>query len=170
MSSFTQKYTLIQLLEPVAEGTRFSSSSWPLHSTVVDTFAIDWDVPTMIKHLQKLLAGHVEAHSVAEGDAHFGSVKQTKVVLLRKTDDLIKLHYDVIELLGNGNLRLNDPQFARQGFLPHATVQKHAQLHKGDDVIFDALTLIDMFPNSDPHQRRVLKTIKIGNLNNKLLK
>jgi len=65
-------------------------------------------------------------------------------------------------LLEQGDLKLNDPQLAREGFLSHATVQKHARLNKGDRVTFNALTLIDMFPDENPYQRRVVKTIRIG--------
>lgn len=162
MPKFSQKYTIIQLLEDVPEGTQFSSSSWPLHSTVVDTFAINWDVPTLIKKLEELLSGHERAVSVAEEDEFFGSEKQTQVILLKKTDDLVKLHYDVVALLQQGGLNLNDPQFAREGFLPHSTIQKHARLNKGDEVAYNALAIIDMFPDGDPYQRKVLKIIKIS--------
>jgi hypothetical protein len=162
---FTQKYTIIQFFEKVPEGAEFSSNEWTLHSTIVDTFAVDWDVSTIVQKLEVLLALHEQVVTVAEDDAFFGPEKQTQVVLMRKTDDLTKLHYDVIGLLEKGGLKLNDPQYAREGFLPHATVQKHARLHKGDEVTFIALTLIDMFPNGDPYQRKVLKTIKIGTAN-----
>ena len=162
MPKFAQKYTVIQLLEDVPEGTRFSSSSWPLHLTVVDTFAIGWDLPAMIKKLEALLTMHEQATSVAVKDEFFGPEKQTHVVLLDRTKSLAKLHYDVLALLERGGLKLNDPQFSHEGFLPHATVQKHARLNKGDVVTLSALTLIDMFPDKDPYQRKVLKTIKIG--------
>jgi 2'-5' RNA ligase len=162
MPQFTQKYAVIQLFEDVPEGTQFSSNNWPLHSTIVDTFAIDWDVQTMIKRLEELLASRRQAKTVAEDDEFFGPERQTQVVLLQKTDSLVKLHYDIIDMLEEGGLKLNDPQFAREGFLPHSTVQRHARLNKGDEVVFNALTIIDMFPGDDPYQRRILKTIKIG--------
>jgi hypothetical protein len=161
MQQFTQKYTIIQLFEDVPEGTEFSWSNWPLHSTIADVFAIDWDVPTMTEQLTQLLGSRTQATSVATEDVFFGPEKQTQVVLLKKTDDLVKLHYDVTELLEQGGLKLNDPQFAQEGFLPHSTVQQHARLNKGDAVTFNALSIIDMFPNKDPYQRKVLKTIKI---------
>lgn len=164
MQTFTQKYTIIQLFEDMPEGTQFSASNWPLHTTIVDTFAIDWDVPTMTKELRKLLAAHAQATSEAIDDAFFGSERQTRVVLLRKTDSLVQLHYDVVDLLQRGGLKLNDPHYAHEGFLPHATVQKHARLHKGDSVLLNALTLIDMFPNTDPYQRKVLKTVDLDGL------
>lgn len=85
-----------------------------------------------------------------------------RVALLKKTDDLVKLHQDVIKVLERGGWKPNDPQFAKEGFLPHSTVQKHTRLNKGDEVIFNALTIIDMFPGENPYQRRVIKTIKIS--------
>lgn len=160
--AFTQKYTIVQLLEQVPEGIQFSSSVWPLHITIVDTFAIDWDIAMMARELESLLAIHERAISIAEGDTFFGPEKQAQVTLLQKTDSLNRLHNGIMALLKNGGLRLNDPQFADEGFVPHSTVQKQARLHEGNQVIFNALTIIDMFPGEDPYQRKVLKTIRIG--------
>jgi len=162
MQPFTQKYAIIQLFENVAEGTEFPASDWPLHSTIADTFAIDWDVPTMVEKLTELLKDHAQATSEVEDDRFFGDNGQIQVTLIKKTDDLVKLHYDVIDLLEQGGWKPNDPQFAKEGFLPHSTVQPHSRLNKGDEVIFNTLSIIDMFPNQDPYQRKVLKTIKIG--------
>lgn len=162
MQQFTQKYAIIQLFEDVPEGTEFSSDSWPLHATIADTFAIDWDVPTMVNELTELLGSHKPAMSVAENDMFFGDEGQVQVALLKKTDDLVKLHYDVIELLEKGGLKSNDPQFAKEGFLPHSTVQPHARLNKGDEVVFNSLSIIDMFPNEDPYLRKIIKTINIA--------
>jgi hypothetical protein len=161
MSQFTQKYAIIQLFEDISVGTEFPSSNWPLHSTIADTFAMEWDVSTMVEKLTELLKNHERATSIAEDDRFFGDNGEVQVVLLQKTDSLLKLHYDVIELLEQGGWKPNDPQFAKEGFLPHSTVQPHGRLNKGDEVIFNALSLIDMFPNEDPYQRKVLETIKL---------
>jgi len=162
MQQFTQKYTIIQLFKDIPEGTQFSASNWPLHVTIADTFAIDWDVPTMVEKLTQLLSSRTSATSVVENDRFFGDQRQVRVALLKKTDDLVKLHQDVIKVLERGGWKPNDPQFAKEGFLPHSTVQKHTRLNKGDEVIFNALTIIDMFPDENPYQRRVIKTIKIS--------
>jgi len=160
VTEFTQKYAVIELFDDVPEGTQFSASSWPLHATIADTFAISWDVPTIIEKLTQLLSSHAVATSVVEDDRFFGDQGQVQVALLRKTDDLVNLHYDVIDCLTQGGWKPNDPQFAKEGFLPHSTIQKHARLNKGDEVTFNALTIIDMFPDEDPYQRRVIKTMK----------
>lgn len=162
MQQFTQKYTIIQLFKDIPEGTQFSASNWPLHVTIADTFAINWDVPTMVEKLTQLLSSRTSATSVVENDRFFGDQRQVRVALLKKTDDLVKLHQDVIKVLERGGWKPNDPQFAKEGFLPHSTVQKHTRLNKGDEVIFNALTIIDMFPGENPYQRRVIKTIKIS--------
>lgn len=162
MSQFTQKYAIIQLFEAMPIGTQFSASAWPLHSTIADTFAIDWNVPTMVEKLTELLSTHMQATTVVMDDRFFGDQGQVQVTLLQKTDRLAKLHEDVIALLEEGNWKPNDPQFARGGFLPHATVQPHGRLTKGDRVMFNTLSIIDFFPEEDPYQRRLLATIKIG--------
>ena len=161
MQKFTQKYTIIQLFENVPEGTKFFWKDWPLHSTIADVFAIEWDAPTMIEKLTELLRSHMPATSVVEDDRFFGDEGQVQVALLRKTDELVKLHHDVINLLEQGGWKPNDPQFARDGFLPHSTVQKHARLNKGDKVTFNALTIIDMFPDEDPYMRQAIKTVEM---------
>lgn len=159
---FTQKYAIVQFFDPINEGYEYSSDSWPLHSTVVDTFAIDWSVDEMVIKLKELLGSHAPAESIAEDDRFFGENGQVQVVLLNRSESLVNLHFDVLAALEDGGLALNDPQFARDGFLPHATVQKHARLNKGDKVTFTALSIVDMFPDEDAYKRKVLKTIKIG--------
>ena len=162
MGQFTQKYAIVQFFEDIEEGYVYSSNNWPLHSTVVDTFAIKWSIDEMVVKLTEALKHHTTVNSEAGDDRFFGENGQVQVVLLGRTESLIKLHLDVLTILEDGGLALNDPQFARDGFLPHATIQKHARLDKGNEVKFTALSIIDMFPNEDPYMRKVLKTIKIG--------
>lgn len=162
MGQFTQKYTIVQFFEDIEEGYVYPSSNWPLHSTVVDTFAIKCPIDKMVAKLTETLKHHEAANSEAGDDRFFGEKGQVQVVLLDRTESLIKLHLDVLATLEDGQFTLNDPWFARDGFLPHATVQKHAHLNKGEKMQFAALSIIDMFPNEDPYMRQVLKTIKIG--------
>lgn len=159
---FTQKYTIVQFFDDIGEGYEYSSDSWPLHSTIVDTFAIDWSVDEMVSRLKDALKNHATADSVTEDDRFFSDQGQVQVALLNRSNSLVELHQDILTTLEEGGLKLNDPQFARDGFLPHATVQKHARLDKGDKVRFTALSIVDMFPDKDPYKRKVLKTIAIG--------
>lgn len=162
MSSFTQKYTLVQFFDDIKEGYEYLSSDWPLHSTVIDTFAIDWPVDKMTVKLTELLDGYGNVYSEAGIDRYFGENGQVQATLLDRTDSLMELHLDVLDILEEGGLVLNDPQFARDGFLPHATVQRSARLDRGVKVRFTALSIVDMYPDEDPYKRKILKTIKIG--------
>lgn len=159
---FIQKYAIVQLFEDMPVGTQFAATNWPLHSTIADTFAIDWDIATMVEKLAELLKNHSRATSVTGDDRFFGDNGQVQAALLQKTDSLAKLHYDVIELLEKGGWKPNDPQFANEGFLPHSTVQLHSRLSKGQKVSFNALSIVDFFPDGDPYQRKLLATIMIG--------
>ena len=142
MQTFTQKYTIVQFFDDIYEGYEYSSDSWPLHSTIVDTFAITWSVDEMVNQLEEVLKDHAIAKSEAGDDRLFGENRQIRVVLLNRSSGLIKLHQDILTVLEKGGLKLNDPQFARDGFLPHATVQRHARLNKGDKVQFTALSIV----------------------------
>ena len=159
---FTQKYTLVQFFETVEEGFEYPSSNWPLHATVVDTFAIDWSVDELAKRLSTVLSHYTAVSSQAGDDTAFGDHEHVRVTLIDRTERLVKLHEDIVSALKDGGLVLNEPQFAQDGFLPHATVQKHNRLNKGDVVKFTALSIVDMFPEGDPYRRKVLKTIQIG--------
>ena len=161
MQQFSQKYTIVQFLDEVVTGDEFASNEWPLHSTIIDTFAIDWLIDEMIGRLADGLAGYGEVRSVATDDRFFGDEQQTQVTLLERSDSLVTLHLAVLAILENGGLVLNDPQFSRDGFLPHSTVQKNARLQKGDGVRFTALSIVDMFPNADAYVRKVLATISL---------
>lgn len=144
------------------EGTEFSWKNWPLHSTIADVFAVEWNELTMTEELTRSLRIHAQAESIAEDDIFFGKDSETRVTLLKKTESLVNLHHDVIELLERGGWKPNSPAFAKEGFLPHSTIQSHARLNKGDEVTFNALSIIDFFPDKDPYQRKLLATIKIG--------
>ena len=158
-----QKYTIIQLFEDIDEGYEYTSKNWPLHSTVIDTFAISWPIDTMVTKLTEILQNHATASSEARGDEKFGENGQVPAVLLHRSESLVNLHFDLLSVLEEGGIILDKPQYARDGFIPHATIQSHARLNKGDKVQFTALSIIDMCPGGVPFKRKVLKTIAIGN-------
>lgn len=160
---FAQKYAIVHFFGDVEDGYEYLSDNWPLHSTIIDTFAIDWSIDEMTTRLTETMGNHATASSEAGDDKFFGEDGQIQVVLFDRTDSLTTLHLDAIALLQQGGLVLNDPQFAYDGFLPHATVQKDARLAKGDKVQFTDLSIVDMFPDEDPYRRKILKTIRIGN-------
>lgn len=161
MQKFTQKYTIICLLEDIEEGVSFASSDWPLHITLIDTFAIDWNVETLQNKVVEVARVQNSTSTNGVKSEYFGPNKDVHVILLEKNEDLKTIHYALLQILKEGDLRLNDPQYSEDGYLPHSTVQKHRQIKVGDTVSVNNLALIDMFPNEDPYQRKVLKIIKL---------
>lgn len=158
---FTQKYAIVQLLEDVPENTEYAAADWPLHVTITDVFAIDWGAPTMTEQLSQLLADQPKFMTAVKGGFCLGD-KGSHVMLLELNKGLKRLHFDVIAMLEPGNVRFNTPQYMKEGWLPHSTIQRHAGLQPSDTVAFNALTLIDMFPNQDGYRRKVIKTVSFG--------
>lgn len=145
------------------EGQEYSSSNWPLHVTIADTFAIDGDLPGLITELVTMSKKYKPISVTAPHEEHFGPEQQVKVTILDMNNKLIRLHYDVIEVLKSLGARFNDPQFIEKGFRPHATVQPHARVDVGGTIIINNLTIIDMFPANNPYKRKVLKIINLLN-------
>jgi 2'-5' RNA ligase len=131
-------------------------TEWPLHITLANVFAVDLD--TSIKQkLSSLLASQPPISLLAGEDAVLGT---TDVVLIERTDELQSLHDQIIGLLELNGAKFNTPEFTRAGFLPHSTIQKSGRLHKGDKVTINTISLVDMFPNQNWQQRRVLTNFK----------
>jgi hypothetical protein len=51
MEGFTQKYTIVQLLEARNKGDEYASSDWPLHMTIAGIFAIDLAASGLLEKL-----------------------------------------------------------------------------------------------------------------------
>ena len=161
MQKFSQKYTIIALLEDKEEGFEYASNSWPLHVTIADTFAVEREASSLDDKLSDLVSKRKPVTGVADHDEFFGASQEVQVTILDMSEQLVALHYDVIGLLKSSGAVLNDPQYSEEGFRAHATVQPHARLTIGDEVTLTKLAIIDMFPNEDPYQRKILKVINL---------
>ena len=159
MQKFTQKYTIVHLLNDLPVGYEYSMADWPLHVTLADVFAIDGDPNDLLVDLKEQLSTHSTVKSEVVGEEWFGEDRSVHVKLLNKTVELQQLHETILAILQSYNVKFNSPEYTREGFRPHSTVQKNGQLELSDVVTFDSITLIDMFPNEDPAQRRILGTV-----------
>lgn len=159
MQKFSQKYTIIALLEDKKEGFEYASNSWPLHVTIADTFAVEWNENDLSTKLAELISKKTPVTGVADHDEFFGANQGVQVTLLDMSKELVQLHYDVIALLKSCGAVFNDPQYVEEGFRAHATVQPHARLTLGETIIMTKIAVVDMFPNGDPYQRKILKII-----------
>ena len=156
--TYSQKYALVHFISPVSDGTIFDMSKWPLHATLVDVFAIDRERSDLNSKIASLIHEIHPVDTVAKNNTVLGT---TPVVLLDKTPALLELHMSLVALLESNGAVFNTPEFNNEGFLPHCTIQKSGTLHEGDGVKIDSISLVDMFPDNDWKQRRVLSTFKI---------
>jgi hypothetical protein len=133
---YSQKYALVHFISPVADGLQFHMSDWLLHTTLADVFAIDRHNTDIDAKLRALLAQVEPVETNAMSDDVLGT---TPVILLDKVPPLIKLHTDIVTLLEENGAVFNNPEFTQEGFLPHSTIQKSAQLNTGDKVTIDSI-------------------------------
>ncbi|HEX8227033.1 MAG TPA: 2'-5' RNA ligase family protein [Candidatus Saccharimonadales bacterium] len=159
---YSQKYSIVQFVEPIQEGFEFQMENWPLHVTFVDVFAVPSE-ELLIDELTASLASEVNLLVVSESYSSFGEGENTiPVTLLQSTPELQSLHDKLIDVLEANGAVFNSPQFTRLGFVPHATYQKNAKLEIGQQIIVKELSLIDMFVGGDWHKRKVLRNFKLS--------
>lgn len=162
MTKFTQKYSLISMLEPAEEGLEFFWKDYPLHITLASVFAVDWESTNLFDKLTKLLAEQKPVTVKAVKEDYWGKNKEYHMVELEKTPEIMELHHKILKALLEAGAVFNEPQYAGDGFVPHSTIQKHARLHVGDQVSISDLTILDMFPGKDGYKRKLLRTIRFG--------
>lgn len=161
MTRFTQKYVLVQFLENLPDGYEYSMKDWPLHVTLADVFAIHGDWTSLLKDLTLSLENERAFFSHTKVKDLFGEDGSIKVILIEKTDELQNLHDTIISVLERHKAVFNSPEYVKAGYKPHATEQAESKLQIGDVVEFNSLTLVDMFPNNDPYQRKILGTVHL---------
>lgn len=161
MEKFTQKWAVISLLEDAAEGSEFHYTDFPLHVTLAGVFAIDKNGPQLIHELDTLLAGKKRVWIEAEEKAMFGPAQDIAVMKVKKTPGLMQLYSAVYGLLKNAGAAYNSPEYQGESYLPHVTAQTTGSLVPGEKRLLKSVSLIDLFPNDDGYQRKILKTIDL---------
>lgn len=162
MQKFTQKYTIICLLEDKEEGYEYPSNSWPLHTTLADTFAIEKDINALKTLLDDLVTKVKRTSVEATHNEYFGPNQDIKVTVLDKNNVIKDLHYEIMDSLESLGVKFNDPQYTKDGFKPHATAQEHSEVKVGESININNLAIVDMFPNHDAYQRKILKKVNLN--------
>jgi len=155
-----QKYVIAKFLEPITDGTEFDAKHWPLHVTLASNFIIARRTVGLFEKLTTLAASEKPVATTVSDDDYFGPQKQVHVTTLAMTPELRALHNRIIALLKDAGATFDAPHYQEEGYRAHATVQANKRLHKGELVIINELTVVDMFPNDDIDRRRTMKTFK----------
>jgi 2'-5' RNA ligase len=154
-----QKYALITLIEPADEGTKFSMKNFPRHVTLAGVFAVDTDSSGIYSGLVALLDGQKPFVVEAKQQLHWGTDGELLVMKLKSSPKIIELHNKIDKKLADMAAVFNEPEYQGSGWIPHSTAQKTTKLSVGDKVNIDSVTIVDMFPDSDGYQRKILQTV-----------
>lgn len=154
---YSQKYSLVGFLEHQENGSEFAMSDWPLHVTFADVFAINRHDVNIDEKIDEVLRSQDKVLISPKEHAKLGD---TDVVLVEKTDELLSLHTLLVSLLKQNGAIFNTPAFTNDGFLPHCTIQKSGIIRKRTTIT--ELTLVDMFPDDNWRQRKLLATFKLN--------
>lgn len=158
MAEFSQKYCLVQFLEPIDEGFVFSAKDWPLHSTIAGVFALDR--PQYGDALGETIARQSGVTSQITEPAFFGTNGEVPVMLVGRTPEIELLHKNIVDFVLSHYGSFNEPHYLYEDFRPHVTIHGDA-LAQDTPIIFDVLSLVDMFPDNDASVRRVLQTARL---------
>lgn len=159
--TFTQKYAIISPIDSIKESQLFDADNWPLHTTLADTFAIDSIDNDLLMQLKSIIKNRTVVIT-GRADSYFGKQNETRVMLLEPSRELVSLHSDIIDLLTEKGAIFNDLQYTKDGFIGHVTQQAHGTMQIGDTVRLSSIALVDMFPNTNPYQRKVIKLINFS--------
>jgi hypothetical protein len=151
--TYSQKYTLAYFLQPIDEGDSFHMTEWPPHVTLADVFAVD-----ITKDFISDIQAYIETLSpVATSIKDSGMLGTTLVWRLNDAIGLRNMHMSLITILEKHGAVFNVPEFTRDGFIAHITKQPGSTLKPGDEIIVSGVSLLDLFPNKDWQQRKVIQ-------------
>lgn len=157
-----QKYVFVKLLEEPPKSGVFDMKNWPLHVTIVPRFSCSGDISELTSLAEQTVQDLDPVSTTVSEEALFGPEENIPVSLLMMTDELRAMHQLLYDKLVEHGAVFDEPQYCGAGFQAHATVQESGKLNKGDNVIINELSLIDMFPGQDITQRKALDTITLN--------
>lgn len=162
MEKLTQKWAVLSFLEDIEEGAVFHYTDFPLHVTLAGVFAVEKTGYELAEELKRLLANRSSFVIEADEKAMFGAHEDISVMKIKKNTDLMSLYSDIYKWLENAGATYNSPEYQGAGYAPHSTFQKKSSLKPGEKRLLESVSLIDLFPNNNGHQRKIFKTIHLG--------
>jgi len=151
----------VAFVEPVAEGSVFLRTEWPLHITLVRFDVGTADSADAAVRLAGLAGPHAAAALGANlqvgEDAGFGRNGSVPVSLVQPQPDLQALHEQLATAVESSGGRILTPAHTLSGYRPHVSHHGAKRLQPGDAVVLDRIALVDMAPDGDHTVRRILR-------------
>jgi 2'-5' RNA ligase len=158
MNKLTQKWCVVSLLDEATKGSAFLPRNWPLHVTLLPTFAVSAS-SSDLKSIFQQFTSKEKIITAAKADVQWGNITAT---LLNNHRQLQHLHESLIDSLKKHALVFNEPMFVGSNYKPHVTVQKSGRIYIGENVNITNIALVDMFPDNDGEKRRIIEIFKLG--------
>ena len=159
MEKLTQKWCIPAFFDELEDGFEFAMTDYPLHMTIAGVFDFDKKGIEIAELINGLLAHSQSFEVVAGDDVYWGINKDIQVVLMEKSEQLASLVKKIYNFLISNGVEFYQPEYEGKYNISHSTVQKTDRLQKGETVIINKLSLVDMFPDSNGYRRRIVKTI-----------
>jgi 2'-5' RNA ligase len=160
-NDMSQKYVLVHFVDVPSAPLEFPMSEWPLHVTLLANFQTN-QLDTVRERLNKLVSDAEPFTITADGEAFFGPSQSVHVSLIRPDKNIKALHEKLLELTTELGAIFDEPMYNAAGYRPHATIQRKSRLNDGQAITLDSITLVDMFPNQDIKQRKIIETYSLG--------
>jgi 2'-5' RNA ligase len=145
-------------LEPQAEGGEFAASAIPLHVTLLGNFRIDGELPDVVRAI-RASAGLPPVEAVTAEPARFGAAADIPVTLVKPTAELHALHEALLDAVQGLGAIVDEPQYTGAGFRPHITWASGEPVESEQRYPLRTLSVVDLAPDGNDHQRRVIATI-----------
>lgn len=151
--SYSQKYCLVNFLGDYDIGYEFDMKNWPLHVTLAGVFAINRLDSEIDRKLGYLASSINSFDIVADKESVLGI---TPVVLFQEILEITDLHFKLVELLETNGAIFNTPEFLKDGFIPHSTIQASSRIELEKTYSVSSISLVDMYPASNWQKRKVI--------------
>lgn len=160
MEKLTQKWCIAAFFDDLDDGFEFHRTEVPLHVTLAGVFAIDIKGRELFKMLSDYLNSTQSFNIKAGSEDSWGPNKEIRVVLIEKSSEMSGLLMQIYDFLMINGAVFNQPEYEGNGHKLHSTVQKSGKLEKGQIVLINKLSLVDMFPRNDGMRRRIVGTVE----------
>lgn len=158
----SQKYVIVHFIDISKVPGEFPYTEWPLHVTLLANFTISQPLENLIESLEMYAQETEPFEIMSDGEDLFGPNQNIAVSLIQLSENIRKLHTDLIVISEKLGAEYDTPQFMGEGFRPHATRQTDSHLTNKQKLKLNNLTLVDMYPHNDINRRRIIKTFKLG--------
>lgn len=130
---------------PTAPDFTADADQWPMHATVLQSFAVDRGVEAVAALVRGRAEGTGPVTAIGDHQEGFGPDRDILVTVLGDAQQLVALHHALLAELGSvPGFAPDVPEWAGAGYRPHVTAGAWGALRPGVPVTFDRIAVIDL--------------------------